>query len=1312
MHGTAASVSTASPGAPAPSSALPKHHRYSSRSNSLSSSSVVTIKRTGSLSSTSTGARSSAVPMRSQSPGETSLVALRLGRDFTSQDHKRRKSVAVDPSNQSESEGLNNLNRWSQSTNSSAASIGNTRRSRASSGAALQSLANQQFSPPKRSRTGLDQSPKSSPHRKSLSSRPKSQRRRFSPEASPERLRYRPSRPDLFANSLTALPPLHTTPALTDPNDTESPSTIQTIATPSTQSSYGHDYFGDDGVSPRSMAKNKKPILIRNHTAPMSAAANSRLPGLETTPQEALQRRRTSDQHEHGSRAPAAEDSSGHRRTRTREGREKDKKAMLSKALQKANTAVLLDNAQNFEGALDAYSDACSLLQQVMDRSHGADDKRKLEAIRVTYTNRIEELRQLEMTRPPASDDKSLPARPMSGDSVEFSPTTGAVSPIDASVRDSAIIETATMQRIVDVPRLSYPKKDRDSFFSRTVEAVESSSRYDAEDWRDGRRAEAATRQSDEMSSVEEEQPAIVERTFALPSVHDSMYMPAPLSPRKPPSPNLNPEAEEAWQSEPKQPPTEQSESELARTDTNGGSVSWLDTIDESGSDCASSVHSISKEGLRRKHIRGNSGETDPDFDAAFDAAVEAAYDEGFEPDTEARRKHDPTFRHAQKESMIVPSGDIKELSSPTNDFQPTSTLQSILDDEEEERLLDEITSDYAQGFNFDISSKSALPRRSDSSGYSRSTWQSSQASTDRTTAATSLSTVAEDTFSARFLQTAADTPSSVSTVRPDQPPLTAPPATALPRPPSTSGNRLSSVRNRRLSGHPNSKQLKIETTVKPDIRTRASTFHHSPSPAQEEDEEQRPTFDKDFRFGATLEPTPSDAQHEHILTSPPSLDLRSAVSDNSRPMTAATTAQRRSLDDSPGELHSARPNLFRKNKSSVSLREHTVLLSSPEDSAPSIVTPMSSTFMSFSNKRSQDPLTSQRAKFSSFDTGYGGSLQAAGAYLFDTTLSAAETPSSPRSPSSSTQPVGLEPCPESFFLRPFWLMRAISSTLTHPKGGFLTTRMFVPREVWHTRGVKLKSIEDKVANCDLLTAALGRLAEVDTFDADAVMDELQSFEEVMERVQVALAKKLGSDVGVNGVSGLFKDASAGGTSGAGHGQGPDTVAGAEKATKSKEGKNYLHSWRKLRSKSSGTPLTTSQAGKAAVEKDLPTLPSVPMTSYVPVPRRGQKKDVRNLTFEGPQRDYMGSLVRLFEGAQVLGKSHRSFHHPCDEMQSHVACTYHHVVRLLTLSHRPDCPPSRGSRAQALLAYACWLGAEHSARSRVFRLLRLSLCAR
>lgn len=56
-------------------------------------------------------------------------------------------------------------------------------------------------------------------------------------------------------------------------------------------------------------------------------------------------------------------------------------KTMLASALQKANTAVTLDNAENYEGAMEAYSDACVLLSQVMQRAGGEDDKKKLQTI-------------------------------------------------------------------------------------------------------------------------------------------------------------------------------------------------------------------------------------------------------------------------------------------------------------------------------------------------------------------------------------------------------------------------------------------------------------------------------------------------------------------------------------------------------------------------------------------------------------------------------------------------------------------------------------------------------------------------------------------------------------------------------------------------------------------------------------------------------------------------------------------------------------------------------------------------------------------
>lgn len=68
-------------------------------------------------------------------------------------------------------------------------------------------------------------------------------------------------------------------------------------------------------------------------------------------------------------------------RSRDKSGKAPSQKAMLSRALQRANTAVQLDNAHNFEGARQSYAEACHLLAQVLLRTSTDEDKRKLEAI-------------------------------------------------------------------------------------------------------------------------------------------------------------------------------------------------------------------------------------------------------------------------------------------------------------------------------------------------------------------------------------------------------------------------------------------------------------------------------------------------------------------------------------------------------------------------------------------------------------------------------------------------------------------------------------------------------------------------------------------------------------------------------------------------------------------------------------------------------------------------------------------------------------------------------------------------------------------
>lgn len=59
-------------------------------------------------------------------------------------------------------------------------------------------------------------------------------------------------------------------------------------------------------------------------------------------------------------------------------GEPQTNKEKLSKALQKANSAVVLDNQRIIEGALVAYQGACTLLQEVIDDTLEGSNKRKL----------------------------------------------------------------------------------------------------------------------------------------------------------------------------------------------------------------------------------------------------------------------------------------------------------------------------------------------------------------------------------------------------------------------------------------------------------------------------------------------------------------------------------------------------------------------------------------------------------------------------------------------------------------------------------------------------------------------------------------------------------------------------------------------------------------------------------------------------------------------------------------------------------------------------------------------------------------------
>ncbi|EXJ66987.1 uncharacterized protein A1O5_09633 [Cladophialophora psammophila CBS 110553] len=861
---------------------------------------------------------------------------------------------------------------------------------------------------------------------------------------------------------------------------------------------------------------------------------------------------------------------------------------MLSKALAVANNAVLLDNAQNIEGAIEAYAEACDLLQQVLIRSSVLDDRKRLSDIRNAYSKRIADLHDLDDSFSELME-KALPEDP----------------PLDETnnsffTSDGVELDTTEVLESVQIP----PRQE-----SLLPEI------YGGESYL----KESANRKRIQIPSL------------AVPM--DAQYMPPPLSPRRAASPISERDANTPLAA---REASGIPKGALHAREGSTESTSWLDTFEDGDSSTSRSSRLSSLNfGIHTTHNIVD--EFEAEFDAAaLDAAVDAAYDDNLTEEPTPRP--DKSVRDFNEDfGTPVPALEMasKDHSILSSDVEFTREYDEGDSSEEEERLLEEMTKGFVfDDFSFDNKSKSTLPRQSDSSTFSGRTWTSSLPSTTATNN-TTLSTLAESQ------ETPAETsPRPVPQAK--DAPLTSPQKAALPQAPhlalpaqqssipaSTEKHSGLNIRERRFSGR-SGEQLKIETFARRNSSTIPVKPIAAPLPVPELDvPEEQPKV---------LQTAPSEST---VPALPPITPMTTLPSNDSvqsdSPATPALTqgGSQGSIEDSvvmppsPAKLGKmGPPAAVKKNLSSSSLRLRNLSVATTETSTESPITPVSAGFGEI--KKVVPPLPSAALPTPSTAAFGPQLLQTGGMYLFDD-LTAPGPPRTPRTPDAPSFPPPqlLEPCPESFLLRPFWLMRCLYQTLAHPSGGYLTTKLFIPRDVWRVRNVKLKALDDKVSQCDLLTAALLKLAKVDTFDADSVLDELQSFEVVLDQVRNTLQKKMGSEVGFSGSSSLFKSV------------GEDQETGKSTSTAAK---SIASSWRKLRSKSSA-PAMGNQSGQKDGSMSGPSMTSLPMTSSSSVPSSRSHLNRKIAPPPTPTQlinvqpviaTYMSSLARLFDAAQVL----------------------------------------------------------------------------
>ncbi|KAK4165611.1 hypothetical protein QBC43DRAFT_30910 [Cladorrhinum sp. PSN259] len=951
-----------------------------------------------------------------------------------------------------------------------------------------------------------------------------------------------------------------------------------------------------------------------------------------------------------GANGSADTTGSSKNRERDRPGKPPSQKAMLSKALQKANTAVQLDNVQNFEAARRAYAEACSVLQQVLMRTAGEEDRRKLDAIHQTYTNRILELdEQLAEYEP---DEKELPHRPESNDLGDVAGDLIA----DYQDNDKGYEREPAVVPSYSVPKSSFSTKPSANLSVNTAR----SPAHDPSSY--------LTAQYSLQSAFSKARLGNGNSTLQAPPTQN-VYMPPPLSPRRPASPSKPPPP-------PPTAPTPEMTERAGRPEftmsgalrapdpvPNGHqrensheSVSWLDPIDESEASSVSSVHSRTSSRIRRKHIRAPSGDTEAEFDAALDDAIEAAYDDGYDQDSqyaeqvygaqqldadavtnslrrEVELARERVRQQSEKDALQLATEREQKLrleqQLEDEEYRRHETIGEDyyhdLDPEDEERILDQVTMGYQiDQFSLDKKSKPSIPRESDSSGLTSRTWHSSMGSNPPT--ATTIMTMASEK----------NVPPHLSG------PLPPPPSHALPQlppQPQSAGSEGSnqSVRNRRLSGQ-NAKQLKIETsqlTAAPPPATAAAAIPSLPRSGSYIVQQRQALSAGPNRTTGPLSgrpgPSPVPGAHEDGPEFHPLPMGFVADSDQSRSASPALI----------------RP-MLRSNFSSSSLRSlKSRNLSISQIEEASDMSPGTPSSNPFGMGGSHTHLPAVPAVPANYKDGANGATSG-GLHLFDSQIHSSDTPGSPNS-SIPDAPASLEPCPNDTMLRPFWLMRCLYQSLCHPRGGYISNKLFVPRDVWKVKGVKLKNIEDKIFNCDLLTAALQKLARVDTCDADAVLEEMQSLENVLEQVQAGLSRKLGHEVGVHSANTMFKDAGV---------LEPDAAAMPRSASVAGKGSSF--SWRRLRSKNSSANLpglATSYGGKggsgnggstSALSQESGSkdtlLASLPMTSHPT--SRPTKRDIGNVLFTGPNANYMSSLARLFDAAQTIDQIARQVNDP------------------------------------------------------------------
>ena len=963
-----------------------------------------------------------------------------------------------------------------------------------------------------------------------------------------------------------------------------------------------------------------------------------------------VNQRRPSHQNEAQSLPGSTNASSGDRpaKSTTEKERDREKRRLLNNALEQAHHAVDLDKNKLYDQAIDVYQGSCQILRVLLNDAKSDHDKEKLSAILSTYTTRVDELLKANKQAAAERQDTSAHAR-----QVSITPSLDEALDQEIALQQPARARRtnhSNRQRADSRPQVVEPSTAKEVQVARSmprqsaIPAPLAAKRQKRADRQDAQSA------SDEVNHVTDNN---IRPESGVMNAHN----------------DLRSEPKSSWLI------TGEEMRSSASTPSSPAHSNFSDEVSDTERKPASIIPTF-----------GDSTSGEAQLDAAYDdafaaannasyySAIDEAWDDGFDMDEMSGRKtKDPVAdglrSYAERESTIQ---RMSQRSHPALMEDLLSDEEAELDSDEEDRLLaEESTQDNGSSLTTVRPADKKYPRQSDSSASTSSrsahTWGSSAGSSLNMTSS-SLGTVDENvSLPNADIQKNLQKHTlggvgalAISKSRDLSPHQEMPLAESDER----SRSRSPNLRERRLS-MPKARQLRIETGTESTSPERANRFGarvsslkpvhidisnpestHRPDKPEKADtmgpqqSKQVPRLDP----GQMNSPYPSPSAHNFsadVLTPPtPSAHAFSPHSSNEQ-----------SPHQTSPEKTAGKPERMplKHNLSSMSLNKQITRGGrNLDETDQSPGTPASLSFP----KDSQPPLNRAESALSlPLKTPIDGSSSAypptAGQNsmkIFDNEIHSAKLFGTPSS-DASRDPKPLEPCPENPLFRVWYGMRLILNTLTHQKGGYMSDRWFVSRGVWKVANAKLKAVEEKTSNLDLLTAALLKLSYVDTFDADAVLDEMQSLEVVMEQARINLVKKLGNDIGPASMEAFIKDAPEPSSSDS-HGP-PDTKGNTSSTGSRSSSRSYL-SWKKLRSKSSSTNL--SSAGTRKGQTDEYTMATLPMTTQMGPNRKRRNqagtrsRQVESIDIDGPNANYAAAIARLCDAAQILGKSRKPSH--------------------------------------------------------------------